>query len=177
MKTDNSRKDLYILGGACYLIADMLSDEQLMNELRQTKLNKALARLREIKPEFKAVSVLSLCASKAQQASEKYTKQVLRDAEKDPEYTEEFVNSVIHQFAQSSDYLYNWLAVAFRVNPARFMELDEKIEHSIGEVIGTRKSDIDKAIEWISRYPKENGINAETVLNKLIQIKHEQGNI
>jgi len=165
---------IYILGGAMWLISDLLSDPAVMKQLRGSALDSVAKRLKELHPELKVVGPASLAASKIAKQTERYEKrltqgikeQIKKDAsitDKDKELQE-----VIAQFAMSSEYLYEWLRVLFVVPADKQAVVNDAIEEIIKRE-GNVKTKLQIAIEWIA---SQESIDKQVLLNKLIYFQN-----
>jgi PHP family Zn ribbon phosphoesterase len=130
-----SNKDkVYILGGAMWLISDLISDPSIMQTLRGGALESVAKRLKELMPELRLVSNTSLASSKIAEQSARYEKKLIQGIEKQIKADTSIadkqaeIQAVIDQFAMSSEYLHEWLRVLFVVPAENHAQLNEEIE-------------------------------------------------
>lgn len=124
---------IYIIGSACILLADLLSDEENMSKLRSKEFRKVLKRLQEIEPALRATGSVSLSASIVSGECEKYVKRVSKKGI--DKISPEELKGLYAEIAQSSSYLESWLTVFERVPPEMEERLDELFENAIQQVV------------------------------------------
>ena len=166
---------IYILGGAMWLISDLLSEPAVMHSLRGSALDSVAKRLKELMPELKLVANASLSASKIAEQSARYEKKLIQGIEKlvkqDATITDKDaeIQQVISQFAMSSEYLHEWLRVLFVVPPEKQTIVNDAIEEII-QANGNVKTRLQIAIEWVASQGEE--IDKAALMNKLIYIQN-----
>lgn len=163
-------KTLYKIGACCWLLADFLSDDDVRTALNTTTFKKIYSRLKEKKPEFEILGALSLTVSAVSSNSDRYCQDLIGGKG----IGEKAKADAVEQFAESATYLESWLDTLYAMSSeSKKKELNSRIQSAVAVTLGKEKQTIDKAIDWISLYPADGGISAESVLNKLIQLKNE----
>ena len=132
---------VYLIGSACILLADLLSDEENMKKVRNEDMSKFLKRLKEIKPELRTVGAVSLASVKISGECERFSKRVTRKSvdqiEKEriiENMTDAEVLALYGQVAQSSEYMESWLTVFERIPETHLSRLNELMELAIKQV-------------------------------------------